>query len=70
MRNFMASELKVDCPKCKKNFSYYSSKFRPFCSERCKLVDLDNWLEENYAVPAEEADDPLEEDEREYGYES
>ena len=25
--------------------------FRPFCSERCKLIDLDNWLEGRYRVP-------------------
>ena len=27
--------------------------FFPFCSERCKLVDLGNWLGEAYRVPAE-----------------
>ena len=28
----------------------------PFCSARCKLVDLGNWLGERYAIPGERAD--------------
>lgn len=28
--------------------------FRPFCSKRCKLIDLGTWLEEGYSIPAEE----------------
>jgi endogenous inhibitor of DNA gyrase (YacG/DUF329 family) len=27
--------------------------FRPFCSERCKLVDLGNWLGERYRIPGQ-----------------
>lgn len=32
--------------------------YRPFCSERCKLIDLDHWLSERYriSVPGEEED--------------
>lgn len=53
--------LEVSCPNCKKKFNYHSSEFRPFCSERCRLIDLGQWLTESYAVPAskltqEEAD--------------
>jgi endogenous inhibitor of DNA gyrase (YacG/DUF329 family) len=33
---------------CKKNVAWEGNPFRPFCSERCKLVDLDNWLEGRY----------------------
>lgn len=47
-------ELTVECPKCKEKFSYYESKFRPFCSERCKEVDLGHWFSENYKVPSKE----------------
>ena len=36
--------LTVECPECKKKFNYYISEFRPFCSERCKLIDLGQWL--------------------------
>lgn len=44
--------LTVTCPSCKKKFEYYSSEFRPFCSERCRLIDLGQWLNESYTVPA------------------
>ncbi len=45
--------LTVTCPQCKKKFNYYSSEFRPFCTERCRLIDLGQWLNESYTVPAE-----------------
>ena len=44
--------LEVICPNCKKKFVYHSSEFRPFCTERCRLIDLGQWLNESYAVPA------------------
>ena len=43
--------LEVTCPNCKKKFNYYSSEFRPFCTERCRLIDLGQWLNESYTVP-------------------
>lgn len=46
-------KLEVKCPKCKKKFNYYSSEFRPFCTERCKMVDLGHWFDESYAVASE-----------------
>ncbi len=45
--------LTVTCPNCKKTFNYYSSEFRPFCSEKCRLIDLGQWLSESYSVPAQ-----------------
>lgn len=35
----------------------YSQKnaFRPFCSERCKLIDLGQWVDEKFRIPSEEA---------------
>lgn len=47
----MKKEIEVKCPKCEKKFSYYTSAFRPFCSERCKMIDLGHWLSEEYAIP-------------------
>lgn len=44
--------LNVTCPRCQKKFNYYSSEFRPFCSEKCRLIDLGQWLNESYTVPA------------------
>ena len=48
--------LQVSCPQCEKTFSYYESKFRPFCCERCKMIDLGHWFEESYRVPSKEID--------------
>jgi endogenous inhibitor of DNA gyrase (YacG/DUF329 family) len=47
------------CPICKKTFadSDENRKYRPFCSRRCQLIDLGNWLGERYAVPGEAAPD-------------
>lgn len=45
--------LTVTCPRCKKKFNYYSSEFRPFCTEKCRLIDLGQWLNETYTVPAQ-----------------
>jgi endogenous inhibitor of DNA gyrase (YacG/DUF329 family) len=46
-------KLEVVCPSCKKKFEYYSSDFRPFCSDKCRLIDLGLWLTESYSVPVE-----------------
>ena len=40
------------CPICKQSVAWEGNPFHPFCSERCKLIDLDNWLEGRYRVPA------------------
>lgn len=45
--------LTVTCPTCRKTFHYYDSQFRPFCCEKCRLIDLGQWLTESYAVPVE-----------------
>jgi endogenous inhibitor of DNA gyrase (YacG/DUF329 family) len=41
----------MQCPICKQEVPYKGNPFRPFCSERCKLIDLDNWLEGRYRIP-------------------
>jgi endogenous inhibitor of DNA gyrase (YacG/DUF329 family) len=43
----------INCPTCKRKFNYFSSDFRPFCSEKCRLIDLGQWLSESYTVPVE-----------------
>jgi endogenous inhibitor of DNA gyrase (YacG/DUF329 family) len=45
----------MKCPICKRVIVYEDNPYRPFCSERCKLIDLDNWLSERYRIstPAE-----------------
>lgn len=50
----------MPCPICNKETD---KKFTPFCSERCKLVDLNKWLTGSYSVPVVEMDDvPTDED--------
>ena len=44
----------IDCPNCDHNFNYYESEFRPFCCERCKMIDLGHWLSESYVVKTNE----------------
>lgn len=42
----------VQCPICKQAAVYGpANPFRPFCSERCKLIDLGAWAAENYRLP-------------------
>jgi endogenous inhibitor of DNA gyrase (YacG/DUF329 family) len=31
--------------------------FKPFCSERCKIIDLGNWISETYRIPLKNADE-------------
>jgi hypothetical protein len=40
----------MQCPICEKAVSWKGNPFRPFCSERCKLIDLDNWLSARYRI--------------------
>ena len=48
----------VPCPTCRKPALWrQDNAFRPFCSERCKLIDLGEWASEAYAVPVEHQDD-------------
>ncbi|MDB4955968.1 MAG: gyrase inhibitor YacG [Myxococcales bacterium] len=39
------------CPTCKKPATKDGNKLFPFCSERCHLLDLGRWLNEDYRVP-------------------
>lgn len=49
----------VDCPTCGKKVAWNASnKFRPFCSEKCKLIDLGAWAEETYTIAATEPENP------------
>ncbi|AEH45098.1 protein of unknown function DUF329 [Thermodesulfatator indicus DSM 15286] len=50
---------KIKCPHCGKLTSWENNPYRPFCSERCKLIDLGHWLSEEYRiqVPVEGLDE-------------
>ena len=43
----------VKCPNCGKGTEYRGNEFRPFCSERCKLLDFGAWADEKYSVAVE-----------------
>lgn len=41
------------CPNCGNATELANNPFRPFCSERCKLIDFGRWANEEYRFPAE-----------------
>ncbi len=43
----------MKCPTCGRPVDWKDNPFRPFCSERCQLVDLGRWVEGEYRVPGE-----------------
>jgi len=50
----------LPCPNCGKKIESTGNPFRPFCCERCKLLDLGNWIDGKYKIPlvsAEEDED-------------
>lgn len=44
---------KIKCPQCRKETAWEGNPHRPFCSDRCRLIDLGAWVNEEYRVPAE-----------------
>jgi endogenous inhibitor of DNA gyrase (YacG/DUF329 family) len=47
--------LYVDCPTCKHRVPWTNeSPYKPFCSERCRLIDLGKWAKEDYHIPDDE----------------
>lgn len=45
------AQSRIKCPTCGRGLDWDSAPFRPFCSERCRLVDLGAWLTEQRAIP-------------------
>ena len=42
----------IKCPTCRRAHPYdQNSSFRPFCSERCRLIDLGAWSQESFRIP-------------------
>ena len=50
----------LPCPICGRTFERDSSMALPFCSPRCRQIDLGRWLGERYAVPVERAAEDVE----------
>jgi endogenous inhibitor of DNA gyrase (YacG/DUF329 family) len=51
--------LTVKCPNCRAETSWENNPHRPFCSNRCQLIDLGAWTEERYRVAGGKLDSPL-----------
>jgi endogenous inhibitor of DNA gyrase (YacG/DUF329 family) len=48
----------VQCPTCQRRVEWLpENKWRPFCCERCKLIDLGNWAAEKHVIPVIQNDD-------------
>ena len=45
--------MPVTCPTCHRPIDWANAPYRPFCSERCRLIDLGAWLTERNAIPGE-----------------
>ena len=54
------ADVIVKCPTCDKAVAWItSSTYRPFCSERCRLIDLGEWADGNRAIPADAEHDDV-----------
>jgi len=51
-------KITVPCPSCKKETTWENNPFKPFCSERCRLIDLGKWASGEYRIPGEKKDVP------------
>jgi uncharacterized protein len=48
--------VNIDCPTCGKKKTWTKDNaFKPFCSERCKLIDLGEWASESRRITGEDA---------------
>jgi endogenous inhibitor of DNA gyrase (YacG/DUF329 family) len=52
----------IRCPICEKPFDPAKSPAMPFCSDRCRQIDLGRWLREVYSVPVERDPDEFTDD--------
>lgn len=46
----MGQSFQVKCPTCREVGAWFDGKYGPFCSQRCKLVDLGKWFAEEHTV--------------------
>jgi endogenous inhibitor of DNA gyrase (YacG/DUF329 family) len=54
----------IRCPICKKEVAEGAPEF-PFCSNRCRTIDLGNWASEEYKIPSQTPPPPKESEEDE-----
>ena len=46
----MSGPLRIACPACGRRGNWFEGEFGPFCSRRCKLVDLGKWFGGEHAI--------------------
>ncbi len=63
----MAVPTKVKCPACRKAGDWFAGAWGPFCSRRCKLIDLGKWFNEEHVIHDELRPDLFEEFEKAEG---
>lgn len=59
--------MKIRCPICKRMTTWEENPWRPFCSERCKLIDLGAWASDDYTIPGRKEEEEDEEEKEEDG---
>jgi endogenous inhibitor of DNA gyrase (YacG/DUF329 family) len=51
----------VNCPQCGKPVEWSpANRHRPFCSERCRVIDFGGWASESYRIPVQDNKDDVE----------
>ena len=45
-----SKKTKLNCPICGRETDFFTAPLGPFCSDRCKMVDLGRWLGEDYKI--------------------
>jgi uncharacterized protein len=63
MKSSITSSFSVKCPICKKSVGWEETPSRPFCSERCRLIDLGSWASGDYRIPGPEIPEQNEDEE-------
>jgi endogenous inhibitor of DNA gyrase (YacG/DUF329 family) len=61
----MATPHVVLCPTCRRECRWQDNPFRPFCSERCKVVDIGAWATGGHRIPGEPVENETPDDEDE-----
>lgn len=55
----MVKDKKIRCPACSGESEWEGNRYRPFCSERCSLIDLGQWADGRYSMGGENGNDVL-----------
>ena len=57
-KSYTMKQIMIRCPICNKETQWDGNQFRPFCSERCSLIDLGKWASEEYRIAGEKKETP------------